>query len=150
MRTRNLLIFLLLFLSIGALIGGGAFLVFTNGFEGMTPEQILANSPFKNFLIPGIILFTILGLFPIIVVWGLISKKDSKIFEAVNLFSDMHWSWSFSIYVGFALIIWIFMQVYFIQVWFWLHFVYFYFGILLLVVTLLKPIRKLYRKPQAS
>lgn len=141
-----MLISLLLFLSIGALVGGGAFLFFPNGFMDMPTEQMLANSPFTNFLIPGLILFTVLGLFPILIVWGLNSKKDIKAFEAINIFRDMHWSWSFSIYVGFALIIWIFTQVYILQDWSWMHFVYFYFGILILVVTLLKPVREMYRK----
>ena len=93
MRTRNLLIFLLLFLSIGALVGGGAFLFFPNGFMDMSTEQMLANSPFTNFLIPGLILFTVLGVFPILIVWGLISKKGVKTFEMINIFRDMHWSW---------------------------------------------------------
>lgn len=146
MRTRNLLIFLLLFLSIGALIGGGAFLLFPNGFMDMPTEQMLENSPFTNFFIPGLILFTVLGLFPILIVWGLNSKKEVKTFEAINIFRDMHWSWSFSIYVGFALLIWIFTQVYILQDWSWMHFAYFYFGILILVVTLLKPVREIYRK----
>lgn len=62
MRTRNLLVCLLLILSAGALVGGGAFLVFPEGWMEMTPELVLQHSPFKNFLIPGLILFTVLGL----------------------------------------------------------------------------------------
>lgn len=48
MRTRNLLIFLLLFLSVGALFGGGAFLIFPEGWIEMTPELMLQHSPFKK------------------------------------------------------------------------------------------------------
>lgn len=123
MKTRNLLTALLLFLSLGALFGGGAFILFPEGFMDMPMEQMLANSPFKNFLIPSLILFTVLGISPLLVVWGLMSKKEVKIFEAINIFPDMHWAWSFSIYIGFALIIWIFTQVYILQGWSWMHFI---------------------------
>jgi len=37
MKPRNLLVALLLFLSVGALFGGGAFLLFPEGWMGMTP-----------------------------------------------------------------------------------------------------------------
>jgi hypothetical protein len=90
MKTRNLLIFLLLFLSVGALFGGGAFLLFPEGWMEMTPELMLQHSPFKNFLIPGLILFTVLGLMPIFVVWGLLKHKNCKIAQLVNIYPDMH------------------------------------------------------------
>ena len=144
MKTRNLLIFLLLFLSVGALFGGGAFLIFPEGWIEMTPELMLQHSPFKNFLIPGLILFTVLGLMPIFVVWGLIKRKKCKIAQLVNIYPDMHWSWSWAVYTGFALIIWIYMQVYFLQGFHWLHFFYFFYGILLLVVAFLRPVRQQY------
>lgn len=41
MKTRNLLVFLLLFFSLGALFGGGAFLLFPEGWMEMTPELAL-------------------------------------------------------------------------------------------------------------
>lgn len=144
MKTRNLLVILLLFLSLGALVGGGAFLIFPEGYLGMTPELVLQHSPFKNFLIPGLILFTVLGLMPIFVVWGLLKRKDCKPAQAVNIFPDMHWSWSWAVYTGFALIIWIYMEVFFLKGFHWLHTFYFFFGVLLLVVALLKPVRQLY------
>lgn len=144
MKTRNLLVGLLLFLSLGALVGGVSFFIFPEGYMEMTPELVLQHSPFKNFLIPGLILFTVLGLMPIFVVWGLLKRKDCKFAQAVNIFPDMHWSWSWSVYTGFALIIWIYMEVYFLQDIHWLHSFYFFYGILLLVVALLKPIREQY------
>lgn len=144
MKTRNLLVFLLLFFSLGALFGGGAFLLFPEGWMEMTPELVLQHSPFKNFLIPGLILFSVLGLMLIFVVWGLLKRKDCKIAQLVNIFPDMHWSWSWAVYTSLALIIWIYMEVYFLQAFHWLHSFYFFYGVLILVVTLLKPIRQYY------
>jgi hypothetical protein len=110
----------------------------------MTPELILQHSPFKNFLIPGLILFVVLGLMPVFVVWGLLKRKDCKLAQMLNIYPDMHWSWSWSVYTGFALIIWIYMEVYFLQGFHWLHSFYFFYGVLLLVVVLLKSIRQQY------
>ncbi len=146
MKIKNLLIFLLIILSIGAIAGGGSFLLFPEGYLGMTPESMLQHSPFPNFLIPGIILFTVFGVIPLFVVWGLLKQKSCKSAQAVNIFQDMHWSWSFAVYTGFALIIWIYMQVYFLQSFHLLHSLYFFYGILILVVALLKPVREFYRK----
>ena len=144
MKARNLLVGLLLFLSAGALFGGGAFLLFPEGWMGMTPELILQHSPFKNFLIPGLILFVVLGLMPVFVVWGLLKRKDCKLAQMVNIYPDMHWSWSWSVYTGFALIIWVYMEVYFLQGFHWLHSFYFFYGVLLLVVALSKSLRQQY------
>lgn len=68
MKTKNLLIALLVLLSIEAIAGGGSFILFPEGYLGMTPEAMLMQSPFQNFLIPGIILFSVLGVTPIFVV----------------------------------------------------------------------------------
>lgn len=65
--ARNILISLLLFLGVSAIGGGGALIISPSGkLLGGLPLSILAQSPFPDFLIPGIILFTILGLFRVI------------------------------------------------------------------------------------
>ena len=81
MKTRNLLLFLLSFHGLGAIIGGGIFIISPMGKLFGMPLSILDNSPFTNFLVPGFILFTILGLFPIGAMLALIKKPDYKIAE---------------------------------------------------------------------
>ena len=48
-------------MGIGGLAGGGACLLNPENPAG-APLELLKNSPFKNFLIPGIILFTLVGI----------------------------------------------------------------------------------------
>ncbi|MDZ4711941.1 MAG: hypothetical protein SGI89_06395 [bacterium] len=105
--ARNFLIALLAFLGLGA-IGGGGVLIISPGGEliGM-PLSMLDHSPFNNFFLPGIILFSILGIAPLLLIVALNKKPGSKLAERFNFFSDMHWSWTYSIYVAFALIFWI-------------------------------------------
>ena len=78
MKTRNLLLFLLSFHGLGAIFGGGIFIISPMGKLFGMPFSILYNSPFTNFLVPGFILFTILGLFPIGVMLALLNSSDKK------------------------------------------------------------------------
>lgn len=103
----NIHLFLLAFLGLSAM-GGGALIISPSGkLLGGLPLSILQYSPFNSFLIPGIILFVVLGLFPILIIFALRNKTSFPFAEHFNFFKDMHWAWSFSIYVAFALIIWI-------------------------------------------
>ena len=61
---------------------------------------LLINSPFKNFLIPGIVLFTIIGL--------------TNLLVSFLTFKQHLLSGGATIVLGFIMIIWIVLQVYWI------------------------------------
>ena len=65
---------------------------------GILPLSEFEKIPFNSFLIPGIILFSILGLIPLLLIRAFLKKTESKLAEYFNVFKDMHWSWTFSIY----------------------------------------------------
>lgn len=140
--ARNILISLLLFLGISA-IGGGALLIISPSGKliGGLPVSILEHSPFANFLIPGIILFIILGLAPCFTAFSLIKKPTNRFAEYLNLFKDMYWAWSFSIYVAFGLIIWIQVETIFVQDVGWLQTFYMLYAIPIIFIALLPQIR---------
>ena len=55
-----------IFLGIGALFGGAQFIVAPDGhLLGMT-TKVLAGTPFPSYLVPGIILFTFIGVGPLL------------------------------------------------------------------------------------
>ena len=147
--TRNLFLILLGFLAISA-IGGGIVLVISPSGELIgIPVTEFKNLPFDSYLIPGIILLTVLGIIPALLIVALIKKTTSKIAERLNVFSDMHWSWTYSIYIAFTLIGWIHIQLIFLQgAVHWLHTFYLFYAILIIVVALLPPMRLLYKKEQ--
>jgi hypothetical protein len=103
--TRNVFLILLGFLALGAIIGGGTLTISPTGKLLRMPLYLLEKSPFNNYLIPGIILFSVLGLAPLLLIFALLQKPTWKFAETFNFFKDMHWSWTYSIYVAFALII---------------------------------------------
>ena len=147
MLARNILIALLLFLGLGA-IGGGAFLIISPSGKliGGLPLSVLEHSPFTDFLIPGIILFLILGIAPCLVSLALIKKPELKIAEHFNFFKDMYWAWSYSIYIAFALIIWIQVETIILNSVTWLQTFYMLYAIPIILVALLPQVRSIYKK----
>jgi hypothetical protein len=138
---------LLVFLGLSAIGGGGALIISPSGeLLGGLPLSLLKNSPFDNFLIPGIILFIVLGIFPILIVFALIKKPVSTFAERFNLFPDMFWAWTFNIYIAFALIIWIQIETIFIQGVGWLQTFYMLYAIPMIIIALLPQTRKFYKK----
>jgi hypothetical protein len=55
-----------IFLSLGALYGGGALILGPDGHLLGMPTSLLAGSPFHSYLLPGIILFTFVGIAPLL------------------------------------------------------------------------------------
>lgn len=105
------LLLLLLLQAIGA-TGGGLTLVFapSGRLMGM-PAGMLDGSPFGDFMIPGLILLVVLGLFPGFILWSLIARPDWRWPERLNVYREIHWSWTFSLYLGIMLVSWILVQI---------------------------------------
>jgi hypothetical protein len=146
MKARNILIFLFVFLGLGALGGGGVLIMSPSGDMMGMPVSAIGSSPFNNFLIPGILLFTVLGVMPLLLVYALIKKPDWRLPEFFNFFYDMHWAWTFSVYTGFGLIIWIQTEMVFMKTIHWSHTLYMFIALIILFVVLLPQVRILYKK----
>ncbi|MEO7046437.1 MAG: hypothetical protein ABI091_14090 [Ferruginibacter sp.] len=145
--VRNIYLSLLAFLGLSAIGGGGALIISPTGkLLGGLPLSILERSPFNDFLVPGIILFVVLGIIPSLLVFALLKKPTSVFAERFNFFKDMHWAWTFSIYVAFALIIWIQVETIYIQGVGWLQTFYILYAIPLILVALQPQVRNLYKK----
>jgi hypothetical protein len=145
--ARNLLMSFLLYLGVTA-VGGGSMLIISPSGKllGGLPVSILAHSPFHDFLIPGILLLLVLGITPCILAAALLNKPANKIAEYLNFFKDMYWGWSYTIYIAFALIIWIQVETIFAQSVGWLQTFYLLYAIPILFVALLPQIRTQYKK----
>jgi len=144
--ARNILLFLLLLLGLGAVFGGSVLIISPSGAMFGMPLSMLDYSPFNNFLIPGIILFTILGIVPIGITYALIKKPEYKFAELFNLFKDMYWAWTYCIYIAFALIIWIQTEMSILQAVHWSHTLYMFWALVIIFLALLPQVRSLYKK----
>jgi hypothetical protein len=143
--TGKLLLSLLGFLSIGAIFGGVALIIKPDGSFFEMPIDILQNSHFKNFLIPGIILLFTFGLIPIYIMYAIVKRPESKFLQKLNLLYDYHFSWTFSVYIGFALIIRINVQTLFFNSVEIIHTFYSLLGILIICIALLPKTRYLFK-----
>lgn len=94
---RILLLVLLLFHGLSALFGGGVLIAAPDGSIIGLPLYLLADAPFTDFLIPGIILFTVLGLGSSIG-WILVYRRSS-------------WAPLWVVALGVATVIWIVTQM---------------------------------------
>lgn len=114
-RIYNLLFALHVFVGLGA-IGGGSMAILNPQGPGGMPTEALKNSPFTNFLIPGIILFTVIGL--------------GNIFSVVTMYLKFKYQGYISSIFSWALVIWIIVQCIMLRTIIYLHVIFFVIGII--------------------
>lgn len=120
-KVYKILFALHLFVGIGAIAGGLA--AITNPYEPLgMPIDLLKNSPFSNYLIPGIILFTIIGI--------------GNIFSALVFRFKLKLQGYISSIFSFALVIWIIIQCIILNTIAFLHGLFFLIGIIQAVLSI--------------
>jgi cell division protein FtsW (lipid II flippase) len=87
-----------------------------------------------------------LGIVPAISSVGLIVPFSFKAFEALNIYKDQRWSWTFAYYTGILLVIWINVQLSIIRHWDYLHLIYSLLGLAIIICVQLPSLRKYYKK----
>ncbi len=118
-----LAVLILIFTGISACFGGWMLITSPDGSSlGMT-TGLLEHSPFSDFLIPGIVLFTVIGLLSLVSAY--------LIFRQVTRYSFL------VILMGLILIGWIVIQAIMIQTVNYLHVIFVAAGLLLVVSGLL-------------
>jgi hypothetical protein len=126
-RSKKFVIALHIFIGVGAMAGGTACL--TNPFSPLgTPVEMLKNSPFENFLIPGILLFSVIGIGNIVVAIPVFKNWD-------------YWGYSTGI-LGGALVVWIVVQCIMLRSIVFLHVLFFFFGLLQISLGLTRLFEK--------
>jgi hypothetical protein len=96
-HTVNFLIFLLYFQGFSGITGGILLIIDPSGALLNLPLSWLSGSPFTNFLVPGYMLFLLLGFGTTLVASGVVMRKA--------------WAWTGSVLTGIALIIWILTEI---------------------------------------
>jgi len=141
---RYLLSFLHLFLGINGLIGGLLFMMRPDGSYLHMDSTWLKHSLFSNFFIPGLLLFSFVGLMSIFTCYGLVTHKDNHYLNILNIYKDRNWAWTYSLYSGIITIVWINIQM-ILTSFFWLQPVIIFIGLAIIIVTLLPGIMDYYQ-----
>jgi hypothetical protein len=134
--TVYLLSILLGFQAVGGLAGGLALTLSPSGEFMHMPLSALDRSPFPNFLIPGLILLFLLGVSPGILAFAVIRQPEWKWAGFFNIYRNVHWSWTYSLYTGIMLAIWIMIEIRWIS-YDILQTIYGLIGVLLIILTML-------------
>ena len=119
----------LLFQGLSGIVGGVGLVGDPTGGNVRIPVAWLEGSPFENYFIPGLILLLVLGVYPLIALYSVWTRRS--------------WSWPVVMPVGPALIFWIGVQISIIGYHPWppLQLFYGLLGVFLLVLTLLPSVR---------
>jgi hypothetical protein len=145
-----LLITLLVFLGLNGLAGGVGLMSDPSGQAIGFPQWWLDNTPFNTYLIPGIILFTVLGVFLIVVGFLLFFKPDWSVVRGLEHRTHKHWSWLASMTVGIATVIWIVVQFLMLgarhPIQIGLEIIIITLGVLILSVSLFPSVRRHYAR----
>lgn len=139
------LLFLHLLFGFGALYGGVMLVADPVGF-GMNPHW-LDGSPFRSYFIPGLYLFVVNGLFPLIIFWGLVTKTRKRGLQFLNIYDNRHWAWTCSLYSGILLIGWINVQILFVP-FFYLQPVFLAVGLLIVILTLMPGVMTYFERSE--
>jgi hypothetical protein len=135
--TVYLLVALLLFQAVSALVGSFYLVTDPTGNSlGMSVSH-LYGTPFDTYLVPGLVLGILLGLFPLFLVYPLLKMPKWRWASVLNIYRDQYWAWSYSIYLGVMLIIWIYVQLMYIGYGAGLQLFYGALGAVIIIVTVL-------------
>jgi hypothetical protein len=133
-----------LFLGISDAAGGAMLVIKTDGSLLGMEAGWLTGSPFTTYLIPGLALFFINGVFPLMVFTGLVTRLQWKWAGRINMYKNMHWAWTCSLYSGIIVISWIIIQMLLTR-YFWLQPCIISLGLLIIVFSLLPPVIRYYQ-----
>ena len=146
--AAQVLIALHLLLGLSALIPGAMFMLAPDGHLVQMPMSNLRESPFRDYFIPGMLLFLFVGVFPVGVAYGLWRMPAWDWPDLINPFKQEHWSWAGSLAAGVILIAWITVQVFLIKAVAFLHYLYWGYGALLTLLTLLPNVKRYHQRGQ--
>ncbi|WP_434749926.1 hypothetical protein [Paenibacillus amylolyticus] len=81
-------------LGIGAVAGGLLLMIDPSGRLLNMPVTLLEKSPFSDFFIPGMILFMVLGICPIVICIALVRRVHWTLAKKLNLYPERYWALS--------------------------------------------------------
>ena len=144
--TLWILIVLMFILGIAAIISGPMLFLAPDGSIMQMSVDALQETPFPDYLIPGIILFVFMGLYPIFVGISLIKRPNWNFMNFINPFKSFHWAWTTSLASGLILLIWIITETLFIGYESFLQPLMAGWGLLIIIFTMLPNVKRYYRK----
>ena len=135
----------LLIEGIAALYGGIPMLLDPHGEPLGMPPALLEGSPFGSYLVPGLLLTFVLGVYPLLAVLLLWWRPEWKAMAWLERSTHRHWTWSVGVTAGLAMLVWIVVQVLMLGANHPLQAVIAGLGLVVVLVAFLPAVRRAYR-----
>ncbi|MGY2896404.1 hypothetical protein [Deinococcus sp. UYEF24] len=149
-RSGRWLIGCLVFLGVSALLGGAGLVSSPSGAALHIPLSVLHASPFRDFLIPGLILGVVFGVGSLVAVLALWQRPSWPSPQALNRLTGEHWAWSAALVLGVGQIIWIVTETVMLRGASWLGLIYGSLGVLIVVLVFQPDVRRYFALGVAS
>ena len=124
-RARPLALYPLLLmigtLSLAGLFGGWSLMTDRTGGSLQADPAWLERTPVNDFLVPGLFLFLVYGLFGLVLIWGLWTGRSFGALTRLDRRTGHHWSWWGAIALGSILVAWIAYELFVIPEVIWLQ-----------------------------
>jgi hypothetical protein len=144
--TLYVLLALILFQGFGGIGGGVALVIKPDGSLLQMPATALHGAFFGNYLLPGLILFLILGALPVFIFSILIARPEWHIMQVLNIYKNRYPGWTLSLFLGLGLIIWMDVEVAVIGYGAFIQSFFSALGLLIVIFTLMPGVMKYYER----
>ncbi|HAO47341.1 MAG TPA: hypothetical protein PLZ45_03920 [Ferruginibacter sp.] len=118
---RTILFILTCFVALTSLVSGIIIITYPDGRVMQLSTDLLATSPFTDFLVPGIVLTVLVGGTSLLALFFNIGRHVSR------------YKWALA--AGIMVCGWIIVQMLFINTFFWLQFIYLGVGIIMMLIA---------------
>jgi hypothetical protein len=130
---------LLFFLGVSA-VAGGVGLVFGNE---MFPSGWIDEIPVvTSWLVPGLVLGVGFGIGSLVVGFGMVRRRQSRWLGFLECWTGEHWSWTATLVIGFAHMVWIGLELIYLPSYSWLQAIYGAVGLALFMMPWQLTVRR--------
>lgn len=137
------LVLCLLILSLGGGFAGGIMMLMDPSGEMLGVAELLPLLPVPNFILPGIFLLLVMGLFPLMLAITLVTRPDWPWIDSLLRWSNHYWAWTGTLILVAILAVWLIYEVWLIGS-FPITNITAVLGLLILLFALLPAVRRYY------
>jgi hypothetical protein len=137
------LIIVLISYALGGFSGGIPMLADPANGGYLQFADLLPLLPVTNLIMPGLFLFTVMGLFPLFLVYALIARPEWTWLDRFFQWSKHHWAWTGTLILVAIIAIWLAFEAWLIG-WFPITTLTAIQGLLILLLAMVPSVRKFY------
>ena len=137
------LILVLIFLAMGGFSGGIPMLADPANGGYLQFGEMLPDLPVSNFILPGLFLLVVMGIFPLLLAYALIARPDWSWVDRLFQWSNHYWAWTGTLILVGIIAIWLVYEGCLIG-WFPITYITAVLGLLILLLAMLPSVRKFY------